>query len=161
MGQGISMEDARRYELSRQMSEAQQRLEELQTAAAAEEAAGIPPQPCSKQALYRIACQHLLQLSDEYTALTERSIAQGWRIPKMPKPTPRWEEVLAGLAVAEPSTPAGSGSPVRRQRGSSSDEGTVPSSGDQLTEAAPLLADGAGPSAPGLRRRQGHEEALS
>lgn len=59
-------------------------------------------------------------------------------------------EVLASLTVAEPGTPAGSGTPVRPHRSSSGSH-----------EAAPLLPGGAGPSTPGLRRRQAQDEAPS
>lgn len=51
---------------------AQQRLRDLQLAAAAEKTAGIPPSPGSKQALEAAAGQHRLLLSDELGALTDR-----------------------------------------------------------------------------------------
>lgn len=75
-------------------------------------------------------------------------------------------EVEAALAVAEPAsmpagTPAGSVSAVHRQRGSSSDAAALPAGEVHLSEAAAMLAGREGPSAPGLRRRQAHEEAPS
>lgn len=81
-------------------------------------------------------------------------------VPKMPKPTPPWEEFLAAFTTPAPSTPAGSSSLVSRQR-SSSDEAVVVPAGDvHLSQAAPLLPGGAAPSASALRQRQGHREAL-
>ena len=71
-------------------------------------------------------------------------------------------EVLAARAAAEPSTLEGSSSPVHMQRcgSSSSNEAAAPAGDAHLSDAAPLLPDVAGPSAPGLRRRQAHEESL-
>lgn len=140
------------------MPASEQRLQDLASEAAAEQAAGILPEPGTKQALYRAACWHRLQLTDEYCALLDFLNGDLW-FPKMPKRTAPWEEVEAALSVPQPSTPEGSGAPVRSRRGGSSDEAAVPAGDTHLDEAAHLLPSEAGPSAPGLRWRQGHENA--
>lgn len=70
-------------------------------------------------------------------------------------------EVEAELSAAEPSTPAGDSGAVHGQPGSSSDEAAGPADGADFSEVAQLLPGRAGPSAPGLRWRQRHEEAPS
>ncbi len=71
-------------------------------------------------------------------------------------------DVLADLTKAEPGAPSNSGSPVCAQRGSSSsDEAAAPAVEAHLSEASPLLSQGAGLSALSLRRRPGHSEAPS
>lgn len=100
-------------------------------------------------------------------ARAEQSAEQARSSATMPRPLPSAEvaaELEAAVAVAEPGTPADSVSTVQRQRGSSSrSSNAAPLTVDEvhLSEAAPLLAGRAGPSAPGLRQRQAHEAAPS
>ncbi len=73
MGKFPSKEEARLKEIDKQLSEAHQRARELWPAVKAELAAGIPPENRSKQAtIYLAARRHVLQLTDEAGALTER-----------------------------------------------------------------------------------------
>ncbi|KAL4446298.1 hypothetical protein ABPG77_003105 [Micractinium sp. CCAP 211/92] len=162
MGQGMSLEDDRFGEVCRQLRDASLRERQLHSEAAAEEAAGILPGYGSKQALYQAAMQHTRQLAAEFVAIGDRLVARnrGERLPKKPKPSPTWEEVLAGLTEAEPGTPAGSGSQVRAWRDSSIGKAAAPAGEVHLSEGSPLLPEGAGPSVPGLRRRPGHADEL-
>lgn len=164
MGQNHSTwrERVRYRQLERLTEEAWKRVKELRPAATAEKTAGIPPLPGSKQARHRAAIDYALLLGRERDAISARIMALisgASDIPKMPEPTPSWEEVEATRSVAEPSTPAGSGSPVRWPRGRSSDEAAVPAGDVHLSETARLLPDRAAQPTSGLRRRQGREEA--
>lgn len=68
------MESARCDEIQhRLLPEAWKRVEDLELAAAAEKAAGIPPACGSKQALLQAALQHSNQLGDEGFTLMARN----------------------------------------------------------------------------------------
>ncbi|KAL4446316.1 hypothetical protein ABPG77_003123 [Micractinium sp. CCAP 211/92] len=105
MGQFPSEEEARLKEIDKQLSEAHRRARELWPAVKAERTAGIPPENSGKQAIYMAAHRHVLQLTDEAGVLTERwfALREGGPIPRMPPPTPLWEEVVAGLSKVEPA----------------------------------------------------------
>lgn len=73
MGQTASYERTRDLELnSKLIPAAVQRATALQSAAAAEQAAGIAAAPGSKQALYQAAHKHVLQLFDESDTIAKR-----------------------------------------------------------------------------------------
>ncbi len=83
--------------------------------------------------------------------------------PHPPPPVPRSELAAEVLSLIEGQSGACAGSSSRLvpvQRGSNSGDAAARAGDVDLSEATPLLAEGAGPSAPSLRRRLGHADAL-
>lgn len=112
MGQSVSAEhaDARSRELTKQLiPEAMQRTADLRPAATAEKQAGMPAAHGSKQALFKAADEHLLQLLRERHAIDRRlskwvppRASAPLRCPHVPAVPPRRRQLVPRRPVQLP-----------------------------------------------------------